>query len=404
MNSRLAHLQPYPFQKLTQLFEGINPPEDKLPIRLSIGEPRHAAPQMVLESLSASLSTLAHYPLTRGQGNLREAIANWANRRFHLDEQPLDPVRHVLPVAGTREALFSIAQTVVDADGAKDPAEKPVVICPNPFYQIYEGAALLAGAEPYFINTTAETGHKMDFSQVPAAIWARTQMLYACSPGNPTGAVMNRDDLNQLLDLAEQHDFIIVADECYSEIYFDEAEPPLGLLQVAAERGIDDYRRCLVFHSLSKRSNLPGLRSGFVAGDGELMKHYLQYRTYHGCTLSPPVQNASIHAWNDEQHVRDNRAQYRAKFDAVLEILAPVLPVNRPEAGFYLWPETPISDTDFARGLWQQEHVMVLPGQYLSRDTAAGNPGQNHVRMALVATIEECVDAAQRIRRFVETL
>ncbi|MBE9515516.1 MAG: succinyldiaminopimelate transaminase [Proteobacteria bacterium] len=404
MNSRLAHLQPYPFQRLAQLFEGCTPPEDKSPIRLSIGEPKHPAPQTVLDSLSDSLSTVASYPLTRGQEGLREAIANWANRRFSLDRLPLDPARHILPVAGTREALFSIAQTVVDADGSSDPAKKPVVICPNPFYQIYEGAAVLAGAEPYFINTTAETDYKMDFSQVPDDIWARTQLVYACSPGNPTGAVMNRDDLSQLLDLASQHDFIIVADECYSEIYFDGTEPPLSLLQVAAERGIDDYRRCLVFHSLSKRSNLPGLRSGFVAGDGELMKHYLQYRTYHGCTLSPPVQTASAVAWNDEAHVHDNREQYQQKFDVVLEILSPVLPVTRPEAGFYLWTQTPISDTEFARGLWQQEHVMVLPGQYLSRDTASGNPGQNHVRMALVATVEECVEAAQRIRHFVNNL
>lgn len=401
MNSRLAHLQPYPFQKLAQLFAGISPPEDKTPIRLSIGEPKHPAPQLVLDSLAQNLDSIASYPLTRGQDKLREAIAGWCNRRFSLEKQPLDPARHVLPVAGTREALFSIAQAVIDSSCTDD---KPAVICPNPFYQIYEGAALLAGAEPWFINTTAETGYKMDFSQVPDPVWSRTQLVYTCSPGNPTGAVMDADDLNQLLDLANEHDFIIVADECYSEIYFDESAPPPGILQVAAQRGLDDYRRCLAFHSLSKRSNLPGMRSGFVAGDGLLMQYYLQYRTYHGCTLSPPVQIASIEAWNDETHVQENREQYRKKFAAVLDILSPVLPVKRPQAGFYLWTETPVSDTEFARGLWQQEHVMVLPGQYLSRDTATGNPGANHVRMALVANMEECIEAANRIRRFVESL
>ncbi|MDH5633744.1 MAG: succinyldiaminopimelate transaminase [Gammaproteobacteria bacterium] len=403
MNSRLAHLQPYPFQRLAQLFEGTTPPADKSPIRLSIGEPKHAAPQMVIDSLKGSLENISHYPLTRGQDDLREAMAAWANRRFQLDNQPVDPNRHILPVAGTREALFSIAQAIIDTDNQGSNG-KPVIICPNPFYQIYEGAAILAGAEPWFINTTAETGYKMDFSQVPGSIWARTQMVYVCSPGNPTGAVMNRGEFSALIDLAEQHDFIIVSDECYSEIYFDEATPPVGLLQVAAERNIKDFRRCLAFHSLSKRSNLPGLRSGFVAGDGELLKAYLQYRTYHGSTLSPPVQTASCLAWNDEQHVRDNRQAYRAKFDAVLEILEPVLDVSRPDAGFYLWPRTPVSDTEFARGLWNSEHVMVLPGQFLSRDTGTGNPGANHVRLALVATLEECIEAAKRIRRFTESL
>jgi N-succinyldiaminopimelate aminotransferase len=339
--------------------------------------------------------------VTRGSLALRESIVRWANCRFKLDKAPLDPERHVLPCAGTREALFSIAQAVIDRHSHGD---QPVVISPNPFYQIYEGAALLAGARPFFLNTTAATNFRMDFTRVPEEIWPQVQLVYVCSPGNPTGTVLKHDDFAQLLQLAEQHDFLIASDECYSEIYFDEAQPPAGLLQVAHDLGIQDYRRCLVFHSLSKRSNLPGLRSGFVAGDGDVLEQYFQYRTYQGCALPPPTQAASIAAWDDETHVRTNRDQYRAKFEAVLEILKPVLKVEKPEAGFYLWPELPQDDETFTRELYARENVLVLPGSYLSRHAQGENPGANRVRLALVAKLDECIEAAKRIRHYLETL
>lgn len=401
MNPALAALQPYPFQKLAALTQGIAPPADKRPISLAMGEPKHAAPRLVLEEISASLASVSTYPLTKGTPALRQAIAAWATRRFALDRVALDPERHVLPVAGTREALFSIAQAVV---GRGAHAQQPVVVMPNPFYQIYEGAALLARARPFFLNTVEENGYRMDFSRVPEEVWAQVQLVYVCSPGNPTGKVMTRDALAQLIELADTHDFIIAADECYSEIYFEEHAPPTGLLQVANELGIEDYRRCLVFHSLSKRSNLPGLRSGFVAGDGEVIARYAQYRTYQGCALPPPTQAASIKAWSDEAHVAHNRALYRAKFEAVLDILAPVLEVEKPDAGFYLWPKLPQDDETFARELYARENVLTLPGSYLSRHAQGGNPGKNRVRLALVAPLEECVDAARRIRRYVESL
>lgn len=401
MNSRLAALQPYPFQKLSALINGVTPPPGKSAIRMSMGEPQHAAPGFVLEALTASLQGLSHYPVTKASPELRRAIAGWANRRFKLDRAPVDPERHVLPCAGTREALFSIAQAVIDR---RAHAQQPVVISPNPFYQIYEGAALLAGARPFFLNTTPANRYRMEFARVPEDLWEQVQLVYVCSPGNPTGAVLWHDDLAQLLRLAEQHDFLIASDECYSEIYFDEASPPPGLLQVAHDLGVKDYRRCLVFHSLSKRSNLPGLRSGFVAGDGAVLEQYFQYRTYQGCALSPPTQAASTAAWNDEQHVRDNRRQYRAKFDAVLDILAPALKVERPEAGFYLWPELPQDDETFARELYARENVLVVPGSYLSRDAQGENPGRNRARLALVAPLDECVEAAKRIRHYLETL
>ena len=307
----------------------------------------------------------------------------------------------MLPVAGTREALFSIAQAVVDR---KAHADQPVVIAPNPFYQIYEGAALLAGARCFFLKTIEENDYRMDFARVPEDVWPQVQLVYICSPGNPTGKVMDRAELTHLIELAHKHNFLIASDECYSEIYFDEAKPPLGLLQVANELGIDDYRNCLVFHSLSKRSNLPGLRSGFVAGDGAVLAQYLQYRTYHGCALPPPTQAASVAAWSDEAHVVENRALYRKKFDAVLKILAPVLDVKKPEAGFYLWPKLPLDDEAFTRTLYARENVLALPGSYLSRATAGGNPGTNRVRLALVAGHDECIEAAQRLRNYVESL
>ena len=401
MNSRLAGLQPYPFQKLGELTRGLTPPSGKSAIRLSMGEPQHAAPPFVLEALTANLSGLSHYPVTKGSNELRQTIADWANRRFKLGKAPLDPERHVLPCAGTREALFSIAQAVIDR---RAHAEQPVVIMPNPFYQIYEGAALLAGARPYFLNTVADNHYRMDFTRVPAEVWQQVQLVYICSPGNPTGTVLQHADFAHILELAERHDFLIASDECYSELYFDEANPPPGLLQVAHDLGIADYRRCLVFHSLSKRSNLPGLRSGFVAGDGAALEQYFQYRTYQGCALPPPTQAASIRAWGDEAHVRANRDQYRAKFDAVLEILAPAMQVERPEASFYLWPETPQDDETFTRELYARENVLVLPGSYLSRDAQGTNPRRQRVRLALVASLEECVEAAHRIRSYVESL
>jgi len=401
MNSRLAGLQPYPFQKLAELTRGITPPSGKSAIRLSMGEPQHAAPPFVLEALTANLNGLSHYPVTKASFELRRTIADWANRRFKLDKTPLDPERHVLPCAGTREALFSIAQAVIDR---RAHVEQPVVVMPNPFYQIYEGAALLAGARPYFLNTVAGNNYRMDFARVPAEVWQQVQLLYICSPGNPTGTVLQHADLAHILELAERHDFLIASDECYSEIYFDEDNPPPGLLQVAHDLGIADHRRCLVFHSLSKRSNLPGLRSGFVAGDGAVLEQYFQYRTYQGCALPPPTQAASISAWSDEAHVRANRDQYRAKFDAVLEILAPVMQVKKPEASFYLWPETPQDDETFARELYARENVLVLPGSYLSRDAQDTNPGRKRVRLALVASLKECVEAAKRIRSYIETI
>jgi N-succinyldiaminopimelate aminotransferase len=401
MNSRLASLQTYPFQKLAELLRNTTAASGKSAIRLTMGEPQHAAPDFVLKALTQNLDGLSHYPLTRGMTELRQAIAGWATRRFKLDRIALDPERHVLPVAGTREALFSIAQAVVDRRAHGD---QPVVIMPNPFYQIYEGAALLAGARPFFLNTTAADAYRMDFSKVPADLWAQVQLVYVCSPGNPTGSVMSEAEFTQLIALADEHDFVIASDECYSEIYFDEATPPPGLLEVASRLGRADYRRCLAFHSLSKRSNLPGLRSGFVAGDGEILEKYLQYRTYQGCALPPPTQHASIAAWNDEAHVRANRTLYRRKFDAVLEVLSPALPVERPPAGFYLWPELPQDDETFARELYARQNVQVLPGTYLARQARGENPGARRARLALVASLDECVEAAHRIRTHVESL
>lgn len=401
MNSRIESLQPYPFQKLARLIEGLIPPSDKRPIRLHMGEPQHAAPAFVLEELAANLAGLSRYPLTKGTPALRKSIAEWATRRFRLDQVPLDPERHVLPVAGTREAIFSLAQAVIEW---RAHAPQPVVIMPNPFYQIYEGAALLAGARPFYLNTVAANGYRMDFARVPDEVWKQVQLVYVCSPGNPTGKVMTRGDFAQLLALAQQHGFIIASDECYSEIYFDEDTPPVGLLQVANELGIGDYRHCVIFNSLSKRSNLPGLRSGFVAGDGEVMEKYALYRTYHGASLPPPAQAASIKAWGDEAHVRENRTRYREKLDAVLAVLASVLKAERPEAGFYLWLELPQDDESFARELYARENVLVMPGSYLSRHAQGADPGKRRARLALVAGLEECVEAAWRIRRYAETM
>lgn len=393
MNSDLDKLQPYPFEKLAALKAGITPPAQPH-IALAIGEPKHPAPQFVLQTLHDNLGQLSVYPNSKGLSELRESIAAWATRRFQL--RHLDSETQVLPVAGTREALFSFAQAIIDRNS------NPIVISPNPFYQIYEGAAYLAGAEPYFVNCIAANNFLPDFDSIPSDVWQRCQLLYVCSPGNPTGAVLDAHALKKLIELADRYDFIIASDECYSEIYFDEANPPLGLLQLCRQIGRDDYRRCVVFHSLSKRSNLPGLRSGFVAGDAAILKKYLHYRTYQGCALPIPTQFASIAAWNDETHVLANRALYRQKFEAVLKLLDSKLDVRKPDAGFYLWAGTPIDDREFARELFRSENVTVLPGQFLARASGDMNPGENRVRMALVATLDECVEAAQRIKRFVE--
>jgi N-succinyldiaminopimelate aminotransferase len=396
MNPDLSQLQPYPFERLAGLFAGSSPPAQLREIALSIGEPRHATPGFITEEVITHLHGLSSYPLTRGSDALRETIAGWLTRRFELPEHSIDPARMVLPVNGTREALFAIAQCLVDR------SSRPLVAMPNPFYQIYEGAALLAGAEPYFMNTTRATGYRPDFDAIPASAWQRCQLVYICSPGNPTGAVMPVDQLQQLIRLADRHDFVIASDECYSEIYPRANAAPVGLLQAAAAMGRTDYARCLVFHSLSKRSNVPGLRSGFVAGDAVLLQQFLRYRTYHGCAMPPSTQAASIVAWRDEAHVEQNRRLYDAKFSAVLDILGPVIDVQAPEAGFYLWARTPGSDTEFARGLREQANVIVLPGSYLSRPVDGFNPGSGYVRMALVATPEDCIEAAQRIRAYIE--
>ncbi|MEQ6884385.1 succinyldiaminopimelate transaminase [Salicola sp. Rm-C-2C1-2] len=395
MNPRLDELHPYPFQKLAQLFEGTEAPEQS-PIALSIGEPKHPAPGAVLDTLGASLQDIARYPGTQGLPELREAIAGWATRRFNLAGGGLNPATQILPLNGTREGLFSFAQAMLS--GAAD----SLVVTPNPFYQIYEGAALLAGAQPYFVNSTRDGGGLPDFSAVPAGVWDRCELVYLCSPGNPNGAVMGLGDYRHLLELADRHNFLIAADECYSEIHHPEAEPPLGMLEACHRLGRDDYRRCVVFHSLSKRSNLPGLRSGFAAGDAACLARFLRYRTYHGCAMPVHHQRASITAWQDEAHVDDNRMLYQQKFDTVLPILEPWLDVTRPQAGFYLWPRTPMDDETFARALYNEENVTVLPGRYLSRTSDGVNPGENRVRMALVASVHECVEAAQRIARFIE--
>lgn len=389
MNPNLRRLEPYPFTKLQQLFSGLTPAADKSPIALSIGEPQHDSPAFVLKAIEDNLHRLANYPSTAGLRELRDSIAAWLQRRYALPS--IDPDSQILPVNGTREALFAFAQTVVTPDSGA------LVMTPNPFYQIYEGAALLAGASPHFINCTAESGLLPDFSGVTERQWQKCQLLYLCSPGNPTGAVMSLQQFQDIIRLAQEYDFVIASDECYSEIYFDEESPPPGLLEACAAMGDSEFRNCVAFNSLSKRSNLPGLRSGFVAGDPELLRAFLQYRTYHGSAMPIHHQLASIAAWSDEEHVRTNRQHYRDKFAAVLAELEGHLPVAAPAAGFYLWPETPVNDIEFARTLYTEEHVIVLPGRFLARESDGINPGENRVRMALVATSEHCVEAARRI-------
>jgi len=397
MNQDLDKLQPYPFEKLNALKAGTQPPN--IPhIALSIGEPKHATPALITDSVQTHLDGLGKYPLTKGMPELRQAICDWLENRFDLAASSLDAERHVLPVNGTREALFAFAQAMINRAG------QPLVISPNPFYQIYEGAALLAGADLYFAACDEKNAYLPDFASIDEAIWQRCQLLFLCSPGNPTGAVIPLEILQELIALSDKYNFIIAADECYSELYFDENQPPVGLLQAASAMGRNDYKNCVVFHSLSKRSNAPGLRSGFVAGDSEVLTQFLRYRTYHGCAMPVQHQHASIAAWQDEQHVKGNRDLYREKFDAVIAILQPVLAVTKPDASFYLWIKTPTSDEDFARGLFDQQNVTVLPGSYLSREINGHNPGRGHVRMALVATPDECIEAARRIRAYVESL
>ena len=395
MNSDLKHLQLYPFQRLQQLKSGLAPTLALSHIPLSIGEPKHPPPQFVLDILTKNVHKAALYPTTPGMAQLREAIAEWATKRFKLRSAKLDPNTNVLPVSGTREALFSFAQCVIDRRKAS-----PKVVLPNPFYQIYEGAALLAGAQPVFLNCSEENRFLPDFDEVDPAVWKDCQLVYICTPGNPSGAVMSSAALQQLIKLSDEHKFIIASDECYSELYFTEGKPPPGLLQACHELGRDDYRNCVVFHSLSKRSNLPGLRSGFVAGDPRIMKAYLQYRTYHGCSMPVPAQLASIAAWQDEKHVKQNREYYRKKFAAVLDILSGHLDVKQPDASFYLWPKTSIGEVEFCQRLFATQHITALPGSFLARDTPSGNPGENRVRLALVATMDECIEAAQRIAEF----
>jgi N-succinyldiaminopimelate aminotransferase len=396
MNPRLQSLQPYPFEKLRKLFAEVVPNPGLAHISLGIGEPRHRTPDLIKRALSESLAKLAAYPPTAGGDALRQAIAEWLARRYRL--RSIDWKTEVLPVNGSREALFAFAQTVVDS--ARGDA---VVVCPNPFYQIYEGAALLAGAQPHYVNTISEHGFAADYGSLPEAVWRRTQLLYVCSPGNPTGKVLGLAEWKDIFTLADRHGFVVASDECYSEIYFEEAAPPLGALQAATELG-RGFERLVMFSSLSKRSNVPGMRSGFVAGDAAILKAFLLYRTYHGGAMSPAVQDASAAAWQDEAHVRENRRKYAQKFARITPMMQKVLRLEHPEAGFYLWARTPVADTDFARTLYAQQHVTVLPGSFLAREASGINPGAHYVRMALVAEIDECLEAARRIVEFTGTL
>lgn len=396
VNPRLDLLQPYPFEKLRALFAGVTPNPQYKEIKLSIGEPQHATPAFIMEALAKGLGGLANYPVTAGVPALRQAIGRWCAHRYGIE---LNPENEILPVNGSREALFSFAQTVIDPSRGYT----PIVASPNPFYQIYEGAAYLAGAEPRFLNNLPENDFAFDYAQLSEEEWQRVQLFYVCSPGNPTGKVLSLDDWKTLFALSDKYGFIIASDECYSEIYFDENQRPIGGLQAAKLLG-RNFDRLVMFSSLSKRSNVPGMRSGFVAGDARILKQYLLYRTYHGCAMPPPVQTASIAAWQDEEHVAENRRLYREKFAAVTPLVAEVLGTAQPDAGFYLWARTPIADTDFARGLLEHYNVVVLPGSFLARESDGVNPGAGFVRIALVASLEECLEAAERIRAFCRSL
>ncbi len=393
MNSNLEKLHPYPFQRFNQLLEGVTSETNLPQIAWSMGEPKHLAPDFLVAALTDTAliqKGFGTYPPTKGTPALRSAIAKFVNRRFRL-ESAIDPEINVLPVTGTREALFAFAQAVIE------PQSDSVTVMPNPFYQIYEGAALLAGSKPYYVNCEPGNSYLPDFDAVPEDVWQRCQLLYLCSPGNPTGAVMGISQLQGLIALSDEYNFIIASDECYSEIYMDEQTPPAGLLEAAGLLGRKDYKNCIAFNSLSKRSNLPGLRSGYVAGDADVIEKFLLYRTYHGSAMPMHHQILSTLAWGDESHVIQNRQVYRDKFTNVADILKPVWPMEMPDAGFYFWPETPIPDPDFAVRLIQLANVKVLPGSFLSRTTDSGNPGSNRVRIALVATQSKCIEAAGRI-------
>ena len=390
MNPNLNLLQPYPFQRLRDLFKGTVPNPAYKAINLSIGEPKHATPQLIKDALVNNLAGLASYPTTMGSLELRMAISTWISRRYNVPS--LSPEHAILPVTGSREALFAFAQAVIDRT-----KPNPVVICPNPFYQIYEGATFLAGATPYFLNTLPENQHAMDFSSVPVDVLQRTQLVYVCSPGNPSGKVMSLAQWQTIFELSDKYGFVIAADECYSEIYFDEASPPLGALQ-AAHRLNRDYKNLIIFSSLSKRSNVPGMRSGFVAGDAGIIEKFSLFRTYHGCAMNPAVQEASIAAWNDEAHVVENRRLYAEKFKIVTPLLRDLLSVEMPDAAFYLWARTNITDTEFALKAYRDFNVTVLPGSFLARASHGINPGENFVRLALVASLDECVEATKRLQ------
>ncbi|MCM2288945.1 MAG: succinyldiaminopimelate transaminase [Sulfuritalea sp.] len=393
MNPDLARLQPYPFEKLRQLFAGVPPAPTFTEIKLSIGEPQHPTPPFIQRALADNLAGLANYPTTQGSDTLRQAMATWIARRYGVPTP--DFATQVVPVNGSREALFAFAQTVIDRRNGS-----AKVVCPNPFYQIYEGAALLAGATPVYLNTLPHNDFAMDWDALPETVWRDVQLVYVCSPANPTGKVMDLAAWKALFELSDRFGFVIASDECYSEIYFDEAAPPLGGLTAAAQLGRHDYRNLVAFSSLSKRSNVPGLRSGFVAGDAAILRKFLLYRTYHGSAMNPAVQAASIAAWNDEAHVRDNRRMYAEKFHEVTPLIARHLDCRIPDAGFYLWAKTPIADTEFARELLRQKNVVVLPGSYLAREADGVNPGANFIRIALVASHEQCLEAAHRIDEF----
>lgn len=399
MNPGLELLQAYPFERLAELRAELRPPPDLAPVNMSIGEPQHPTPAFIHAALAAAQSGTGKYPATRGTPDLRESIAAWLTRRFRLDANSLDPERHILPVNGTREALFSIAQCVVD------PRQRGAAVAmPNPFYQIYEGAALLAGASPVYVPCPEDNGFAPDFDSIDPATWERCQLLYICTPGNPSGSVMSAEQIACAIELADRYDFTLVSDECYSELYRDEHKPPVGLLQVARDVGRTDFSRCIVMHSLSKRSNAPGLRSGFVAGDAALLAEYLRYRTYHGCAMPLQVQAASAAAWRDEAHVVANRALYREKFDVVVPLLQAHLDIAIPEAGFYLWPRLPIDDITFCRRLIEEQNVITLPGRFLARDDCTGNPGQNRIRIVLTDELATCVTGASRIAALLESL
>lgn len=401
MNPRLALLQPYPFERLRQLFAGITPNPAYSPISLGLGEPKHATPafiqQAMVDAIHRTPSGLASYPATAGEAALREAFAAWLHTRYGLN---VNPLTQMLPVNGSREALFSLTQTVITPSAASAAGQKPLVVCPNPFYQIYEGAALLAGAEPYYVASDPARNFAPDWDSVPESVWARTQQLFVCSPGNPTGAVIPLSEWHKLFELSDRFGFVIASDECYSEIYF-RAEPPLGGMEAAFKLDRTDFKNLISLTSLSKRSNVPGMRSGFVAGDAAIMQQFLLYRTYHGCAMSPVVQAASLAAWRDEAHVIENRALYKTKFDQVTPLLAGVLDVALPDAGFYLWAKVKGDDTAFARDLFALYNVTVLPGSFLARQAQGHNPGAGRIRMALVADTAECLEAARRIVQFV---